>query len=102
MTSDNKRNNNKQRGRIMNEQSERKQSNEKNENIGNNEKKNGGFYERKPIEEIRTFKSRDGKFFVIQVIKTCIFPVNYVRTIVENENPYGSKGSQKQVSEGKK
>ena len=67
-----------------------------------NKKQEGGFYERKPIEEIRTFKSKDGKFFVFQTIKTCIFPNNYIRAIVENESPYKSEGDRKKVSGGKK
>ena len=49
---------------------------------------NGEFYARQPIEQIKTFKSKDGRFFVLQVIKTCVLPVNYVRTILENDS-YG-------------
>ena len=67
-----------------------------------NKKQEGGFYERKPIEEIRTFKSKDGKFFVVQVIKTCIFPNNYIRAIVENESLYKNGVSKEKVSQGKK
>ena len=63
-------------------------------------KKNGGFYERKPIEEVRAFKSRDGKSIVIQAIKTCIFPTNYIRAIVENEGSYKAKIGKKEVPEG--
>ena len=67
-----------------------------------NKKQEGGFYERKPIEEIRTFKSKDGKFFVVQVIKTCVFPINYIRAIVENESPYRNGIPKKEVPGGKK
>ena len=67
-----------------------------------NKKQEGGFYERKPIEEIRTFKSKDGKFFVVQVIKTCVFPINYIRAIVEFESPYKTEVSKGKVSGGKK
>lgn len=55
-----------------------------------NENKNGGYYARRPIEEIKAFKSKDGKSFVVQVIKTCVFPINYARTIIENESPYSN------------
>ncbi len=61
-------------------------------------KKDGGFYARRPIEEVKAFKSKDGKSFVVQVIKTCIFPTNYIRTIIENESPYKAQGSKKEVS----
>lgn len=63
-------------------------------------KKNGGFYERKPIEEVKVFKSKDGKSIVIQTIKSCIFPTNYIRAIVENESPYKAKSSKKEMSGG--
>lgn len=69
----------------------------KEESKETNETKKGGFYERKPIEEIKTFKSKDEKFFVVQTIKTCIFPINYVRAIVKNESPYKPKSSKKEV-----
>ncbi len=51
---------------------------------------NGGYYARRPIEEFKAFKSKDGKSFVVQVIKTCVFPINYARTIIENESPYSN------------
>lgn len=62
------------------------------------QKKDGGFYARKPIEEIKAFKSKDGKSIVVRVIKTCIFPTNYIRAIVENESPYNSESGKKEVS----
>ncbi|MBT4761064.1 MAG: hypothetical protein HOO06_05140 [Bdellovibrionaceae bacterium] len=52
-----------------------------------NTKSNGGNYARRPIEEIKAFKSKDGKYFVVQTIKTCILPINYVDTIIKNESP---------------
>ena len=61
-----------------------------------NEKQNGGYYARRPIEEIRAFKSKDGKSFVVQVIKTCVFPVNYVGTILKNESPFKTGASEKE------
>ena len=71
---------------------------EKEESKETDKKNGGGFYERKPIEEIKAFKSKDGKSIVIQVIKTCIFPTNYIRAIVENESPYNSGSGKKEVS----
>lgn len=56
----------------------------------NSKQTNGGYYARRPIEEIKAFKSKDGKSFVVQVIKTCVFPINYARTIIENESPYSN------------
>ena len=53
-------------------------------------KQNGGYYARRPIEEIKAFKSKDGKSFVVQVIKTCVFPINYAYTIIKNESPFKS------------
>ena len=66
-----------------------------------NEKQNGGFYARRPIEEIKAFKSKDGKSFVVQVIKTCVFPINYVGTILKNESPFkvGTNETEATVSE---
>ncbi|MBT4791471.1 MAG: hypothetical protein HON90_07865 [Halobacteriovoraceae bacterium] len=51
---------------------------------------NGGYYARRPIEEIKAFKSKDGKSFVVQVIKTCVFPINYAHTIIKNQSPYSN------------
>ena len=59
---------------------------------------NGGYYARRPIEEIKAFKSKDGKSFVVQVIKTCVFPINYAHTIVNSESPYSNGASKEQVS----
>lgn len=65
----------------------------------------GGNYARRPIEEIKAFKSKDGKYFVVQTIKTCILPINYVDTILRNESPikggnhHFSKDSQNQENE---
>tara|TARA_Y100001935_G_scaffold255669_1_gene271142 strand:- start:5182 stop:5409 length:228 start_codon:yes stop_codon:yes gene_type:complete len=68
----------------------------------NNEKqtqsKGGDYYARRPIEEIKAFKSKDGKSFVVQVIKTCIFPINYAHAIVTNESPYKDGASEEKVS----
>ena len=63
-----------------------------------NEKENGGFYARRPVEEIKAFKSKDGKYFVVQIIKTCVLPINYVGTILKNESPLANKGKTKTVS----
>lgn len=63
-----------------------------------NEKQNGGFYARRPIEEIKAFKSKDGKSFVVQVIKTCVFPINYAHAIIKNESPYSVASSEEKVS----
>lgn len=62
---------------------------------------NGGFYARRPIEEIKAFKAKDGKSFVVQVIKTCVFPINYVGTILKNESPFkvGATEKENTVSE---
>jgi hypothetical protein len=57
---------------------------------------NGGYYARRPIEEIKAFKSKDGKSFVVQVIKTCVFPINYVGTILKNESPLKADSSKKE------
>jgi len=62
----------------------------------NEAKANGGFYARRPIEEIKAFKSKDGKSFVVQVIKTCVLPINYVDTIVKNESPLKNGASTKE------
>jgi hypothetical protein len=56
----------------------------------NSKQANGGYYARRPIEEIKAFKSKDGKSFVVQVIKTCVFPINYAHTIIKNESPYSN------------
>ena len=52
--------------------------------------RNGEYYARRPIEEIKAFKSKDGKSFVVQVIKTCVFPINYAHTIIKNQSPYSN------------
>lgn len=66
-----------------------------------NQQANGGYYARRPIEEIKAFKSKDGKSFVVQVIKTCVFPINYVGTILKNESPFkvGTNEAETTVSE---
>ncbi len=63
----------------------------------NNNNQEGGYYARRPVEEIKAFKSKDGKSFVVQVIKTCIFPINYAHAIVKNESPYKADASKKQI-----
>ena len=63
-----------------------------------NKTKNGDYYARRPIEEIKAFKSKDGKSFVVQVVKTCIFPINYAHAIVTNESPYKNGASEQKVS----
>ena len=68
-----------------------------------NEKLNknaGDYYARRPIEEIKAFKSKDGNSFVVQVIKTCIFPINYAHTIIQNENPYKNRNNQAENTQG--
>ena len=59
-------------------------------------KRQGDYYARRPLEEIKAFKSKDGKSFVVQVIKTCVFPVNYVGTILKNESPFKTGASEKE------
>ncbi|MBT4791318.1 MAG: hypothetical protein HON90_07090 [Halobacteriovoraceae bacterium] len=60
--------------------------------------RNGEYYARRPIEEIKAFKSKDGKSFVVQVIKTCVFPINYAHTIIKNESPYKIGTDKEEVS----
>ena len=55
-----------------------------------------------PLRRSGLLSLKDGKFFVVQVIKTCIFPLNYVRAIVENESPYRNGVSKKEVPGGKR
>lgn len=74
-----------------------KKTKENKEKEEGNKTKDGGFYERRPIEEIKVFKSKDGKSFVFQTITTCIFPTNYIRAIVKNESPYKAKVGKKEV-----
>ena len=57
-------------------------------NESKNNVKGGDYYARRPIEEIKAFKSKDGKSFVVQVVKTCVFPINYVGAILKNESPF--------------
>jgi hypothetical protein len=64
-----------------------------------NQSKGGDYYARRPIEEIKAFKSKDGKSFVVQVIKTCIFPINYAHAIVKNESPYKAGATEEKVSQ---
>jgi hypothetical protein len=65
-----------------------------------NTQKNGDYYARRPIEEIKAFKSKDGKSFVVQVIKTCIFPINYASAIVNNDSPYKADGKEGEAVNG--
>lgn len=67
-------------------------------NESKNNVKGGDYYARRPFEEIKAFKSKDGKSFVVQVIKTCIFPINYAHAIVTNESPYQTGASEEKVS----
>jgi hypothetical protein len=65
-----------------------------------NNEQYGGYYARRPIEEIKAFKSKDGKSFVVQVIKTCVFPVNYANAIIKNESPYTNRKAQEKSEQG--
>ena len=47
-----------------------------------------------------SFKSKDGKSFVVQVIKTCVFPINYAHTIIKNESPFKSNEHKKDDQQG--
>ena len=61
------------------------------------QKSKDGFYARRPIEETKVFKSKDGKSIVVQIIKTCVFPVNYISTIVKNKSPFAIAIAESQI-----
>ena len=42
-------------------------------------------FERKPIQELKTFLSADGKYMVLKFITTWITPVKYISTILESK-----------------
>ena len=67
-------------------------------NENKTQEKGANYYARRPIEEIKAFKSKDGKSFVVQVIKTCVFPINYASAIVQNNSPYENGAPDKKVS----